>query len=48
MTNRSHPAPFGETPAWTEGVGLRGTEVMLIAVADPSAAGVRSVVSALA
>ena len=39
---------LGETPAWTEGVGLRGTEVMLIAVADPSAAGVRSVVSALA
>ena len=39
---------LGETPAWTEGVGLRGTEVMLIAVADPSVAGVRSVVSALA
>lgn len=39
---------LGETPAWTEGVGLRGSEVMLIAVADPSGAGVRSVVSALA
>jgi hypothetical protein len=39
---------LGETPVWTEGVGLRGTEVMLIAVADPSGAGVRSVISALA
>lgn len=39
---------LGETPAWTEGVGLRGTEVMLVAVADPSNAGIRSVVSALA
>ena len=39
---------LGETPVWTEGVGLRGDEVMLIAVADPSPAGVRSVISALA
>jgi len=39
---------LGETPVWTEGVGLRGDEVMLIAVADPSPAGVRTVVSALA
>ena len=37
----------GGTPAWTEGVGLRGDEVLLIAVADPSAAGIRSVSSAL-
>ncbi len=39
---------LGGTPAWTEGVGLRGAEVMLIAVADPSDRGVRTVTSALA
>lgn len=38
---------LGETPAWTEGVGLRGDEVMLIAVADASPGGIRSVTSAL-
>jgi hypothetical protein len=38
----------GGTPAWTEGVGLRGAEVMLIAVADPSDRGVRTVTSVLA
>jgi hypothetical protein len=40
---------LGQTPVWTEGVSLRGDEVMLIAVAvaDSSRAGVRSVVSAL-
>ena len=39
---------LGDTPVWTEGVGRRGDEVMLVAVADPSPAGVRSVISALA
>jgi hypothetical protein len=38
---------LGETPEWTEGVGLQGDEVMLIAVADTTSTGVRSVISAL-
>lgn len=38
---------LGGTPVWTEGIGLQGEEVMLIAVADPTAVGVRSVLSAL-
>jgi hypothetical protein len=37
----------GGTPPWAEGVALRGDEVMLIAVADASVAGIRSVTSAL-
>ena len=38
---------LGETPEWTEGVGLQGDEVMLIAVADKTSSGVTSVISAL-
>lgn len=38
---------LGQTPAWSEGVRLRGSEVMLIAVAESSARGIRTVTSAL-
>ncbi len=38
---------LGQTPTWVEGVGLRGTEVLLVAVADDGASGVRAVESAL-
>ena len=38
---------LGETPRWTEGVGLQGNEVMLIAVADTTSSGVKSIISAL-
>ncbi len=38
---------LGRTPAWTEGMGQSGTDVMLVAVADPSKRSVRTVVTAL-
>lgn len=38
---------LGETPTWTEGVGWRGREIMLIAVADTSERGVQAVTAAL-
>jgi hypothetical protein len=38
---------LGETPTWVEGMGHRGTDVMLLAVADPTKRSVQSVVAAL-
>jgi hypothetical protein len=38
---------LGQTPTWVEGVALRDTEVLLVAVADDGASGVRAVESAL-
>jgi hypothetical protein len=38
---------LGTTPTWVEGMGLRDDEVLLVAVADDGASGVRSVLSAL-
>ena len=38
---------LGETPTWVEGVGLRGDEVLLVAVADDGADGVLAVEAAL-
>jgi hypothetical protein len=38
---------LGRTPAWTEGMSQRGTDVMLVAVADPSKRSVRSVMAAM-
>lgn len=43
----SRTEQLGETPTWVEGVGLRGTQVLLVAVADDGASGVQAVESAL-
>ncbi len=38
---------LGRTPVWAEGMSYNGTDVMLVAIADPSQHSVRSVVEAL-
>lgn len=38
---------LGQTPTWVEGVALRDSEVLLVAVAEDGASGVRAVESAL-
>ncbi|MEO8105961.1 MAG: hypothetical protein ABI720_01475 [Actinomycetes bacterium] len=38
---------LGETPSWAEAIRWNDSELTLIAVADPTRAGVRSVISAL-
>lgn len=43
----SRTEQLGQTPTWVEGVGLRGAEVLLVAVADAGPSGVRAVEAAL-